>query len=175
MKRKLVWVLVAAVLVTVIIMVWPDKSGPRPQVELSFLGFSNSPARSEAAFAVYLPPRFGGCGWRQMEVDVLEEGRWTHVTSQAPGMQQYRGGYPGAKAPNGRPFDWITVLPIANTNNSWRFRLAVDELPRRAPFVIELWRDLVKRGRRVQGFSPARSYDYSYWITNEVHPAGSGK
>jgi hypothetical protein len=171
MKRKRVWWLIAAMLVAaVVIMALPRKSGPRPQMEFSFLAYSNLPAGPAAAFAVYFPPRFGGCGWRGQEVDSLEGGVWkTNPEPRAASMQFVSSGR--ARSTNGRPINFIMLLPVANTNEAWRFRVRVDEQPPSPPFLVKLGRELWRRMQRVSAQSPVRSdIDRSYWLTNEVRP-----
>jgi hypothetical protein len=179
MKRKLVWVLVAAVLVAaVVIMMSPGKPAPRGHIEMTHLGFTNSPTGPEAIFAVHFPPRISSSSWKYVEVDRWEEGGWKpwNPGTSRPGMQHL---VPQSRTslPNGRQVDLFAHYRLSNTNDSWRVRTHIDEgplRPFRSSFFIELWRKL---GNRLRGGQSKILIEpeYSYWVTNEVHPGASAR
>jgi hypothetical protein len=176
MKRKLAWVLIVVVLVVaVVIVLRPGKPGPRGHIEMTHLGFSNSPAGSEAIFAVHFPPRMGGISWTLVELDRWEEGRWNPWNPagfKRPGLQFDSPPSPASLA-NGRRVDLVGHYKLPSTNETWRLRIHIDEGPLRPPRFIQLWRNLVERQN--QGPNKYNRWDYSYWITNEVHPAASAR
>jgi len=166
----------------VVTMLWAQKSDSRPQVELSFLGYTNLAGGPAVAFAAHFPPRFGGCSWSPTAVDSLEGGIWRLNSEKGPRSRQISSP-PFVRATNGRRIDLILVFPIVNTNGTTRFRTRVDERPPAPPFLIALARDLWSRIRqasappqppiilRVPPPPQSPLIDRIYWLTNEVRPS----
>ena len=175
MKRRLPWVLVALVLVSAVaIMLWPSKPVVRPQVELSFLHFTNGPRYSLAIFAVHFPRNFEGITWKETELDHWESGRWNplHLPGRGSDLLPFQGGGPrGTVAPNGKRIDRVAEFFIPDTNDSWRIRTPVEEdRPwsgmERLPF-------LGRKLRQVHDDVGDPPRTFNYWVTNVVGPAGS--
>ena len=177
MKQRLPWILVITVLLcAVVVLLWPTKPGVRQRIELSFLCFSNAATGPEALFAVHNPKYYGGGTWFQTEVDRWEGGRWKPWKPESwplPGTRFQGGSLLGTVAANGKRIDLIACYPLPDTNDSWRIRTHMDELPplsflERLPF---LWRN----GRQANIYATNRANFLVYWMTNEIGPATSGK
>jgi hypothetical protein len=175
MKRKLPWILVAAVLLSaVVIMLWPTKPKVRQPAELSFLHFTNVAGSNVAVFAVHFQKHYGGSSWQQTELDHWESGRWNPwnpTTTGRAGLPFQGGGPMGAVTASGKRIDLIAGFFLPNTNDSWRLRTHVEEVP-----PMSFVERLTFFGRKIR---PANNYTadprqtFDYWITNVVGPAGS--
>jgi hypothetical protein len=170
MKQKLPWILVAVVLLFgVVALLWPTKPGVRPRLEMSFLCFTNSAGNPEAVFAVHYPKGYGGGGWKHMEVDQwVDEGwkPWKSDGLRPQGMRLHGSSLQGTVASNGRRIDINASYLLPNTNDPWRIRTLVEEMPplsmlERLPF-------LGKNSRPPSSFPTNPANLFVYWMTNEV-------
>src|ERR1041384_5508019 len=93
-KMRFVLVFTAAATAATVMIVWPTDSSP-PNVQLAFLGYTNTAAGAEAVFSVRFPRRFGGCGWKGPPQVSRKEGPtwkdWSATNSVQPTMRFFNG------------------------------------------------------------------------------------
>jgi len=172
MKRTLavVLVIIALALATLFILLFGGDRPPVRLVEMSFLEFTNTPAGPSARFAVHFLPRFGGCAWPQFEASRQVDGAWK---PWSPGGQRrthefFDSSYPRPLGRDGKRIDCVLALPVANTNDAWRFVVAVSEAPPGPRPLMLRARAWWYSVRRIPPPSVRTEYVNNYFITNET-------
>lgn len=166
MKKGLIILAVVGVAFFAILVVCFTKTPPST-VQLTFLGYTKTGAGAEAVFSVQFPPRFGGCGWRDLQVSRKEQAIWKNwsSTNAAPPQMRWFNGPIKRSAAGVEPLaEAFAAFPVETTNEVSRIVIQVDENPPQEWPLERAMRILWASIR----MSPSTPIGRSYFITNET-------
>jgi len=167
MKKSLIILAVAFVLIGGLILITSRVATPwQPDTRLTFIGFTNMPARTNALFAVSNLPTEGETSWIVREISRKEGTNWKtwdHRSSISPVLDWYR--------PTPANFNPLAVIPVETITAPSRI---VTELKLHPKGVARFFEDVRVRWAMFRGKNYETAWKGpSFFITNETVAVGA--
>jgi hypothetical protein len=173
-KALLIPLAIIAVGVVVLVVMLVRSRVPSPQVQVRFLEFTNASDGPAAVLGVLHRPRLVRCYWLEFKTSRRVDGAWQSWSPDKPRADHKftHLNFPPPVARDGKPVTCLLLLPVANTNDGWRFVQKVEEA---APDPWPLWsraRDWwYRKGKGKRPLPPKLTMLPAYSITNETSRA----
>ena len=167
-KRLAILLVTLAVGALLLVKLATPTAVPARLVRMSFHQFTNTPAGPRALLAIRYHPRWSGSAWWDAETSRWVDGAWQPwQTNHNANLSLVAVNKPPGRGRDGETLDCLMALPVANTNDAWRFVMLVEEGPPLPPAIVRKTREFFYR-LRYGGPAPPPPVAQRYYVTNET-------